>query len=301
MKQSITNKKIHILVIDDEQDYCENLKMEGAPHGFLITHHQNFEDGFKDLENNKKYKAIILDGRCILNKNQEPGTGKTNFVFHSINRLHHLELEDNRYIPYCVNSYNPDEFYEDLEGISKVFKKNIEHEEMFKYLKKRIESMNETQIKHKYEDVFSFINKYLNDDDEKLMLELLGNADEKDNATIVTNLGIIRRLEEKLYDVIAKKYLKSDPEQFKGQRYNRTKGVIFHLKNNQIIPQYLHNFSMDLYNIPSKFGNHNPKLDKTNSQHLPGSYTVLSLCNSFMELICWANKLIDNSAKQTIQ
>jgi len=301
MTQENINNLIEILVIDDEFDYCEQIKTDGLSFGFNVNHYQNFEDGFYELENNLQYKALVLDGRCILNKNQEPGTGKTNFVFHSINRLHHIELEDNRYIPYCVNSYNPEEFSEGLEGITHVFKKKEQHADMFKYLKERIDSMMDTQLRHKYEEIFSFVGKYFGSEDEDLLLELLTNAEDKDNTTIITNLGIIRRLEEKLYDVVAEKFLKTDPEQFKRQRFNRTKGIIFHLKDKQLIPQYLYNFSMDLYNIPSKFGNHNPDPEIISNQHLPGYYTVLSLCHSLMELISWANELIIKSNQKTIQ
>lgn len=290
-------KDTHILVIDDEFEYCEELVVQARKFNFFVAHFQNFEDGFNFIEKNKKIKALILDGKCILNKDQEPGTGKSNFVFHSINRLHHLELEDNRYIPYCVNAYEPEIFSENLEGITKIFKKKEEHNLMFEFLRQKIEESDETQLKHKYEDIFEFANNHFDEDSEDLLIELLLNAEEKDSPTLITNLGILRRLEEKLFDIIAEKYLKADPQTFRVQRYSRTKGIIFHLKNKQIIPQYLFNFSMDIYNIPSKYGNHNPNNENQNNSYLPGNYTVLSLSNSLMELISWAKNLLLNPTK----
>jgi len=297
MKDPVRIKLIPILVIDDEPDYCEQLKADGLKFNFNITHYQNFEDGFEALEKNKKLKALILDGKCPLNKYQQPGTGKSNFVFHSINRLHHLELEDNRYIPYCINTYYPDQFSEDLEGITKVFAKKQDHQAMFEFIGKKIEELDETQLKHKYDDVFLFINNYFDEDDEDLFLELLIHGEDKDATNVISNLGIIRRLEEKLFDVIAVNYLKTEPEQFKRNRLGRTKGIIFHLKNNQILPKYLYNFSMDLYNIPSKYGNHNPLSNTQINTQLPNNYTVISLTHSLMQIMCWANGLIDNSVK----
>ncbi|MFC2132928.1 hypothetical protein ACFLRG_03920, partial [Bacteroidota bacterium] len=282
MEIPVKTRPVNIIVIDDEFDYCEQLKSDGLKYNLLITHFQNFEDGFKSLDENKKYKALILDGRCILKNDMAPGTGKTNFVFHSINRLHHLELESNRYLPYCVNTYEPESFTENLEGITKIFLKKEEHQIMFEYLLLKIEESEETQIKHKYDDVFNFINLYFDEDDEDLMLELLVNTEEKNSTSVITNFGILRRLEEKLFDVIAENYLGNSGEHYRGSRFGRTKGIIFHLKSNQMIPKYLYNFAMDIYNITSKYGNHNPKTELEKNPHIPGNYTVQCLSNSLM-------------------
>ena len=187
-------KDTHILIIDDEIDYCKELTVTAREYNFLAVHFQNFEDGFDFLEKNKRIKALILDGKCILNKDQEPGTGKSNFVFHSINKLHHLELEDNRYIPYCINAHEPEIFSENLEGITKVFKKKEQHKLMFYFLRKKIEESDETRLRNKYDDVFEFINNHFDEDSEDLMIELLLNAEEKDSPKLISNLGILRRL-----------------------------------------------------------------------------------------------------------
>jgi len=233
-------RRYNIILIDDDVNYCEELRREANSNKIKIVHYQNLADGMDAIENANKFKAIVLDGRCTLNANQKPETAKSSFVFHAINRLNELEHEFNRFVPFCVNSETPQDFTEDLYGICPVFEKRKTHREMFKFLREQINAQPYMQIRREHDDIFDFVDDFLSEEDEDLLLDVLANADNGDPATIVANLSIMRRLEEALVDAIALNFMGQSASNIGHRNMSRTKNteiMCLLVKTQNIYPQ----------------------------------------------------------------
>lgn len=107
-------KRTHIALIDDNVQYCKQLQKEAKNYGFKISYFHNLETGIETIEQTPTIKAVILDGHCPIEPEQAPETGKSNFVFHALHRLTDVEHIYNRFLPYCVNTSEPNDFKEDL-------------------------------------------------------------------------------------------------------------------------------------------------------------------------------------------
>ena len=292
LTQMSKRRKYHILLIDDNLQYCETLKKEASGKSIVITHFHNLEDGIIALKESKKYKAVILDGRCVLDKQQKPETGKSSFVFHAIQELRDLFFEQDRLLPFCVNAENPDDFIENLDGITQVYKKTEQHDDMFSFLLKMIYNLPETKIRLQHKEVFEFLMKYGDETDEDLLEDVILNIEKSDASSIVSNLSILRRIEEKIFDIICIQYLGKSLNFFDNMRGSRTKSIISNLQQSKSLPVHLLYLSKNIYSTCSKYGNHNLK-NKLDGE-LPGKYLVLSFLNALLELITKTNKLIQN-------
>ena len=284
-------RPIHILLIDDDQAYCETVAEDAERFNLKISMAHNFEDGFQLLEEKRKFKAVILDDRCILSASQAQGTGKRNFVIKALDKLNQLEHQFQRMVPFCINAENPQEFAEDFEGITEVFQKSNDHSLMMKFLIDKIFLLPEIQAKARHEDVFEFVEDFLNEEDEDLLCDILIHNEKHDTASIVSNLSNLRRLEEKLCDCLAINILEMKPFQFEEMHQSRTKTILKMLYDKRILPQFLYDFSMDLYTIASRYGNHNPPM-RTKNAYFPTAYTVQVLSAIFLDLITWAKQKI---------
>ncbi len=281
-------RQIKIAIIDDDTDYASTLVEEALEFGFRLLIFNNLDEGIVALESDRGIKAVILDSRCPIYEDQNPGTAKSSFIFQAIQRLVDIEHLHNRYVPYCLNTETPDEFKEDLEGIAPVFKKTHDHERMFLFLQGEVDLLPETALIKRHDDVFEFFDRFLSPEDEELLLALLTGRHDEDFASVVTGLNRIRRLEESLFDVIAAYFLKIDPMQIPSFNMSRTKNIILRLRKSMQMPLHLYDFAMDIYTLTSKYGAHK---DTSPDLYRPGRYTVNSLIYSFFELCEWARSL----------
>ncbi len=285
------SQKKHIILIDDDKIYCRALKKEAKKYHLIIEYYHNLEQGIEALENNSELKAVILDGYCPVSEGQDPKTAKSNFVFHALHRLTDIEHIHNRFVPYCVNTLNIKDFEDDLDGITQVFEKNKDHIKMFKFMTDKIEQLPETQIKNQHKEVFDFFEEYFSPEDEQLLIDLLQEMQDVDFGVMVSKLTILRRLEERLFDIVAVNFLGENPMRISTRNMSRTKNIIVRLKNQRKMPLYLFDFAMDIYSLSSRYGVHSSFLTKRDFH--PTKYTVNSLIFAFLELCVWANKLID--------
>lgn len=282
-----------VLLIDDDNNYIEQLLNEAKAYHLEIIPVNNLDSGIEILESNINIQAVILDSHCMIEPEQDPDSDKSNFIFHALHRLTDIEHVHNRFIPYCVNTEFPDEFKNELNGITQVFTKHKHHKELFEFVRIEIEAQPETLAINKHEKVFRFFDDYMNAEDTDMLLEVIVNQSKQDKADIVANFALLRRLEEKLFDVLAVNALGLNPVELDRQRMSRTKNIIIQFKNKRKIPIYLFDFAMDIYTVASIYGAHNPINRNQRISFVPGKYTVQSLLYAFLELIAWADIILD--------
>lgn len=273
-----------ILLIDDDPAYCLQLKEAAVHAGLEVVYFHNLEDGMEAIRETRRLKAVILDGRCFL----EPGQGvaRSNFVFHAIRQLADIEHHYNRAIPFCVNSENPAEFSEDLEGLSPVFLKKSEHERMFGWLKEAIEALPETAIRRKYADVFEKVAARFNEEQQELLIDVLQNQGTAERSGIVTCLAILRRLLEDIVDAAYLLKLGKDPSEFNAGPGSRTRRIL-EAMHPRVLPAELFSQATVLYKTCSRFGNHVAPETSRGKVYFPGRYALPRLVFTFLELACF--------------
>ncbi|NLJ08587.1 MAG: hypothetical protein GX437_13075 [Sphingobacteriales bacterium] len=280
-----------ILLIDDHPSYCDQLKEEALKHNLLISAFHNLEEGINFLVSNRKIKAVILDGRCLLYKKQADAP-KSNFVFHAIQDIEEIQDLKKREIPYCVCSETPEDFSEDLEGIAPIFDKNKPPDEMFEYLIARIKILPELIVRERYPTIFSFADANFNEKDIEILENTSINIESSSQGIIISNLTSIRRLEESFFDLMCVNYLGKAPESFVSGKSNRTKNIYFYFYRQDLLPKFLLNFAELIYKISSKYGNH-ADLQQT-EKYYPERFSASSLLNMLFALYEWGNLLLES-------
>ncbi len=273
-----------ILLIDDDPAYCLQLKGAALQAGFEVVYFHNLEDGMDALKETRRLKAVILDGRCFLEPRQE-GNAHSNFVFHALQQLTDIEHHYNRAIPFCVNSESPEDFREDLEGITRVFLKRSEHEGMFGWLKEAINDLPETAIRRRFVDVFKAIDSHLDEEQQELLIDVLQNQGTLDRAGIVTNLAMLRRLLEDIVDAGCLIKLGKQPSEFDDGQGSRTRRIL-EAMHPRALPAELLSQAISMYKTCSKYGNHVAHKKSRSSAYFPGKYALPRLVFTFLELVC---------------
>ncbi len=255
---------IQVLLIDDENEYCESLaKLADAGYGIQITHFQNHEDGFAALAKNPDYKALILDAKCFINAEQE--TESDDALDYALKRLADFEQSTVKHLPFAVNT-GYDYFARFFEkGITdrkaKIFSKAKSPKELFEYLISAINNTENMQIEKQYADVFEVFEKgYLDNELKMNLLNILKNMKKVELAEIRKNLALIRNVKEKMT-----------------QR-------LLSANNSYAQPDLIAQFSVHLIpKVASNYGSHTPR----NNDILPSKYTVIALTNALLELLLW--------------
>jgi hypothetical protein len=153
---------MNVLLIDDEAQYCENLrKFALVRYNANLTYFHNYEEGFADLLQNTAYQAIILDAKCLINKEQE--VERDDALDYALKRLSDFEKQTQRFLPFVVNTgydYFTSFFATGLqERKSKIFLKSEPPEKLFDYLQHAIAHSDTYRIERKYADVFEVFEK----------------------------------------------------------------------------------------------------------------------------------------------
>jgi len=206
--------QIHILLIDDNKDYCKSLKNrfweigeEKSLH-IEVTDFQNLEEGFAALEKESKYKAVILDAKCLRTKEQE--TEDFQFLPEALDELEKVNQRTGIYTPFVVNTG-----YYDTEVLSslslkierqkgRLFDKSTQEEEMLQYLLEEIANAENTKIEKQYAEVFEIFDKgYL---DASLRNDLLTIVKKlNDGGNVKNNFNPLRKFIEAIYERIKTK------------------------------------------------------------------------------------------------
>ena len=143
---------IKVLLIDDDLDFSISLMGDGRRNNLNIIHETNWETGFLRLKKDPGIQFLILDGKCLLEEDQEKP--KNNFLSKVLPELKVYEAQYQRPIPFCINTGFLDRFSEDQEGNAVVFGKGKNNIPMFDFIKAEVAKTVLYKYKLKYGSAF---------------------------------------------------------------------------------------------------------------------------------------------------
>ncbi|MCH2023100.1 MAG: response regulator receiver protein [Saprospiraceae bacterium] len=305
-KNKNRRRPINVLMIDDDEGLSASIKNRARRFNVIITTATNFKDGFRELENNQKYQAVILDGKAPMNSEQVQGTEAENFVHESIIKLKELELLHERTLPFCVHTAWYIQLEPSLRNRAKIFDKKKTSvndslmEEMFEYLHQQIGLLETTKIKLQHPEVFEFSETYLDDEDNAFLVSILSPKLSSKREDLMHRLGFIRRLEESILNVYCKECLKIDPIMF-GQGKDtpsRGKDLIDHIKNKKLAPLHISFMTYVIYSTQSIAINHKAPESSEYYNYPITVYTVQTFINALLDIIIWVKDSIENGVQE---
>lgn len=188
-------KKYNILWIDDEWEKQDSFLTLAEQENIEITPFKTSFEGMDALEKDIfLWDGVILDAKVYDKSENE--TASTIGMHRSIHRL--KELSSKRLIPWFVFTGQPDlqsnsYFSESLAG-KKYYSKSNDQLKLINDIKKQADLLLETQIRHKFSNVFGIID---DNDLLKLLLALENNDCNNSN-----HFPLLRKLLEDTYKII---------------------------------------------------------------------------------------------------
>jgi CheY-like chemotaxis protein len=304
MNQTKRRKPIQVLMIDDDVAFTASFKNLARRFQVLITEKHNLKDGLDELLKNNRYQAVILDGKAPLSPDQPKGTEAENFVHEAIFRLRELELQHERPIPFCVLTAWQVQLEPALRNRARTFDKKkvvmeeVLLEEMFDYLRDEIEELEETKIKQRYPDIFEFAEKYLDEEDNGLLLNILSSKLIPRREVMLERLAFIRRLEESVLNVFCKYYLNEDPLLYGLDGQSRTKDLINLIKVKKLAPLHVSFFTYVIYTTQSLAVQHKAPESSEFYNYPITPYTVHTFINALLDIIVWVKDSIENGFRE---
>ena len=300
---------IDILQIDDNKEHCERLKTLawrlGNKQGIdvRVKDFQTLEEGFVELEREIKYKALILDAKCVINKGENEDL---EFLSEALRRLDEINRKTNRiYIPFVINTgfavfpevKSQERSIRERKG--EVFDKSDE-DKMLAHLFAEIINAENTKIEKQFADIFEIFDKnFLDAIFRGHLLKLLKTANSDDPTEIKKNLALLRSLQEQILQTLNKKDNQIVPDAM-CQPNVSFRAVHRHLSGNKDRNRnyqttttvwqnnWIESLSECIYSVASDNGSHSPY----NNTPLPNKYTVQSLTFAFLEQLLWFKKLM---------
>ncbi|MGH1338420.1 MAG: response regulator receiver protein [Aureispira sp.] len=305
-KNKKRRRPINVLLIDDDEGLSASLKNRARRYNVIITTSTNFKDGFRELEGNSKYQAVILDGKAPMSADQPKGTEAENFVHEAILKLRELELLHGRTLPFCVHTAWYVQLEPSLRNRARIFDKKktaVEDalmEQMFEYLHLEVNDLETTKIKQQHPEVFEFAEAYLDSEDNNFLVSLLSPKLSSKREDLMNRLGFIRRLEESILNVYSKEFLKMDPMLF-GQGKDtpgRGKDLIDHIKVKKLAPLHISFMTYVIYSTQSIAINHKAPESSEYYNYPITIYTVQTFINALLDIILWVKESIEGLEAQ---
>lgn len=198
--------KIKVIWFDDEHETLDIIKEKAFLNDIELIGFGNAKDGISELEKNiKKYDAVILDGLFYSNR-EESGTTTSKKPFVDV-VLMLSKLEPKKKLPWFILSgqpsftKEPNEFIETLKD-DQVYDKTDPDllGPLWDNIKAEAGLQEETQIRHKYKDVFSACSKlFLGTNVEISLLAQIKLYEKEDAHDVMEALNGIRGIIEKLF------------------------------------------------------------------------------------------------------
>ena len=303
-KNKNRRRPIQILMIDDDLAFANAIMNRARRFQVLVTNKTNLKDGFEELLSSNKYQALILDGKAPLTAEQPKGTEAENFVHEALTKLREIELTHERLIPFCVHTAWFVQLEASLRGRAQVYDKKktaLEDnlmEDMFNYLRDKIEDLEDTKIKQRYPEIFEFAEKYLDEEDNALLLNVLSFKLNPKREVLLERLAFIRRLEESILNIFCKYYLKEDPILYGLDGQSRTKDLINLIKVKKLAPLHVSFFTYIIYTTQSLAVQHKAPESSEFYNYPITIYTVQTFINALMDIIIWVKESIEHGFKE---
>jgi hypothetical protein len=298
-------RPIQILMIDDDLPFANSIMNRARRFQVLITNKTNLKDGFEELITNNKYQALILDGKAPLSPEQPKGTEAENFVHEALTKLKEIELVHQRLVPFCVHTAWFLQLEASLRGRAQVYDKKKTAlddnlmEAMFNYLRDKIDDLEETKTKQRYPDIFEFSERYLDAEDNGLLINILGSKLTPKREVLLERLAFIRRIEESVLNVFCKYYLGEDPILYGLDGQSRTKDLINLIKVKKLAPLHVSFFTYVIYTTQSLAVQHKAPESSEFYNYPITIYTVQTFINALMDIIVWVKDSIENGFKES--
>ncbi len=306
MSENKPNRRrpIQILMIDDDLDFANSIMNRARRFQVLITNKTNLKEGFEELISNNKYQALILDGKAPINPEQAKGTEAENFVHEALTKLKEIELVHQRLVPFCVHTAWYVQLEASLRGRAQVYDKKKTAlddnlmEEMFNGLRDKIDDLEETKIKLRYPDIFEFAERFLDAEDNGLLINVLNSKLTPKREVLLERLAFIRRLEESVLNVFCKYYLGEDPILYGLDGQSRTKDLINLIKVKKLAPLHVSFFTYIIYTTQSLAVQHKAPESSEFYNYPITIYTVQTFINALMDIIVWVKDSIEHGFKE---
>jgi hypothetical protein len=191
-------KPINALIIDDEQQYIDALKVSANKKRIILDHANNLEDGIVKLRTKKNIEFVILDGKCFVDADQTNTV--ENMPIRAQRYIEDINREQNRQIFYCINTgYFDQQFVQASGVIDRIFNKDNETaEKMFEYIWQVVPTSDEYKLRNKYEDAFMpFTEGYLKMEYEYRLIDMLNKLES--GTCIIDDFITIRHLMEAIF------------------------------------------------------------------------------------------------------
>lgn len=180
MQTTVTmNKRYNILWIDDQYEELIDFSIQAENAGIDLFGFTSFEEGFKYLEKDlNQYDGVLLDAMFFETKEQVKGEEDESGLGMAIARLNELKFKKD--LPWFVLS-GKESFTKNNNSILKANKKRCfdktdgdDLEELLITIKEEADKLEDTQIKHRYQNVFAVLTgTYIGEEPADHLLKIL--------------------------------------------------------------------------------------------------------------------------------
>lgn len=297
-------RPIQVLMIDDDVAFAASFINRARRYQVLITSKTNFQEGFDELLQNNKYQAVILDGKAPMSPTQPKGTEAENFVHEAITKLREIEIIHQRLVPFCVHTAWFVQLEPSLRNRARIYDKKKTAlddelmEEMFEFLRDKIDELEETKTKQRYPDIFEFSERYLDAEDNGLLLNILASKLVPKREVLLERLAFVRRIEESVLNVFCKYSLGEDPLLYGLDGQSRTKDLINLIKVKKLAPLHVSFFTYIIYTTQSLAVQHKAPESSEFYNYPLTVYTVQTFINALLDIIIWVKESIEEGLKK---
>jgi hypothetical protein len=304
-----------ILWIDDDLTANEAVLDEAHLHQIELIHFEYSKAGTEYLNKHlHEIDGVILDAKVKDLSSDELPSLKG--LQRSVNHLSSLS----RQIPYCIFTGQKDlqdnETFDDVYAREQIFRKGLDNEKMFAYLKDEADKQESTQIRKEYKEVFEVLTDYADSECVEIMMDILKsvkNPSEEFNDKLYFTQ--IRKILEWLFRdanklgllhdkcIVDGKVNLTQSRSFMAGLPTRHKGVVCKKAHfNKIIAMHTRNIL-----LITGAGSHttDPELDKNINLTayrtvIQTPYLLYSLAFQLMDTLLWYKKYADDNQNKEV-
>jgi len=295
-------KQYQVIWIDDQWEELLSFNTRAEQNNINLTAFKTSAEGMAELEKDlNKWDAVILDAKVYRNSAHE--TASLSGLYASISKLE--QLSSKKIIPWFVLTGQPDLVSNEtlqiqLEekgkciyskyGIDDVFL-------LFKELKEQADCQSETQIRHKYADVFKVCTKeYIGEQNADRILKLLLALKDSDNQN-PHHFNSIRKVTEDVFNKLVQLGVLPQEISFNGKSLflsNSKKVPIYIQRSIHSIVAITQDASHSKINLKEELKSNNLQVD-SDIQSNKAPYLFYSTVYELLNLICWLKGFVDEN------